>query len=379
MKILIIRSVATILNRKNYNIQEEGIAKEFIKFGHTCDLVFYNGEKTYKKEIVKLENGMSFNIHWVPARKLYDCCIYNFNIIKKLADEADIIQVEEYEQLFSCMIALKYSNKTVIYHGPYDCKYKRVYRLKSKIYDLLFLRRMIKKNIFFATKSNLAKRTIIQKGFKNVVTVPVGLDLNKFTGERYNISLPKIDKKTFKLLYIGVLEDRRNILFMFDILHDLRKKGINAKLTIVGEGKQEYIDLCKNKINQLNLKNYVEFRGKVEQSKLIEIYNEHQVFLLPTRYEIFGMVLLEALYFGRIVLTTYNGGSEILIDNYQNGLVLENDNRISWVNELEKIYYEKYDIESISKNATEKIMKEYVWKKSAEKFIDYYNIIINRN
>lgn len=61
----------------------------------------------------------------------------------------------------------------------------------------------------------------------------------------------------------------------------------------------------------------------MEQKYLSGVYNLADFFLLPTEYEIFGMVLLEAMYYKTVVLTTDNGGSSTLIDNGRNGYILK--------------------------------------------------------
>ena len=64
----------------------------------------------------------------------------------------------------------------------------------------------------------------------------------------------------------------------------------------------------------------------MEQKYLSDVYNLADFFLLPTKYEIFGMVLLEAMYYKTVVLTTDNGGSSTLIDNGRNGYILQDEN-----------------------------------------------------
>ena len=56
--------------------------------------------------------------------------------------------------------------------------------------------------------------------------------------------------------------------------------------------------------------------------------------LLPTEYEIFGMVLLEAMYYKTVVLTTQNGGSSTLIQNGLNGYIMQIENGWEWANTI---------------------------------------------
>lgn len=371
MRILIVRPVSTKPKRSSYNLQEEGIAKQYILLGHDCDLVYYT-DGSYEKEIVSIENGKIFQVHWIPAIKIYDNSIFQRKFLEPLIKAADIVVTEEYEQIQSCLLALKYPQKVVIYHGPYDCEYKSRYKKKSQIYDIFFRKKMLRAHIQFATKSEKARRTILAKGFTNVKTIPVGLDLSKF---------PKIEpleagSNSLNFLYVGELEERRNILFLLEIIAKMKKKSFPVHLTIVGNGLESYVNMCYRRIDELQIKNEITFLGSITQADLPNIYLNHSIFLLPSRYEIFGMVLLEAMLFGRIVLTTDNGGSETLIHHGNDGFILEEDNVNEWVACLENIYFDRIDIQKISNNAREKILNNYTWKQSAFKFLSLFHEMV---
>lgn len=100
------------------------------------------------------------------------------------------------------------------------------------------------------------------------------------------------------------------------------------------------------------------------------------MFVLPTKYEIFGMVILEAMFFGLPVVTTLNGGSSTLIDNEKNGFIKEFN-----VKEWEKSIIDIIDNEDykakIGTEARKKIVNEYTWKVLSKKFIKKYNEAIN--
>ena len=70
---------------------------------------------------------------------------------------------------------------------------------------------------------------------------------------------------------------------------------------------------------------YIRYAERMEQKYLSGLYQASDFFLLPTRYDIFGMVLLEAMYYGLAVLTTHNGGSTMMIRDGENGFCLQLD------------------------------------------------------
>lgn len=388
MKILLLKTFARVAERRKYNLQEEGIAKEFIRQGHECSLVFYSGEKEHREEIVSFDGDKKFLIHWTPAAKIHDYCFFNKKILRPLVKQADIILTEEFEQWESCFLALTYPHKTIIYNGPYDLSQKvtpwkaldvirigglkRTIRIGIKaIHEAVFLKKMLRKNITIVTKSNLAQKTIESKGFRNVRVVPVGLDIEKFNGYVETVPI-RTDLAALPLLYVGEIQFRRDIIFMLKLVRRLRDEGVPATLRLVGSGPDNYVDACKRLCRELNIEAYVEFSGQIEQASLPGIYKGHPVFLLPSKYEIFGMSMLEAMFFGGIVLTTFHGGSDIVIQNAVNGFILRDNDQDSWAKTLIAIHKNKIDVGKISENARLTVINDYTWKKSAAKFIEIF-------
>ena len=98
--------------------------------------------------------------------------------------------------------------------------------------------------------------------------------------------------------------------------------------------------------------------------------------MLPTKYEIFGMVLLEAMYYKSVVLTTKNGGSNMLIKNYENGYLFDEFNAKEWADLILKTYSDKANLDKIKSNAHNFIKKNYTWDKLINKFEEQYKKLI---
>lgn len=367
MNILIVRPTATVINRNSYNIQEEGIAKEYAKNGHNCTIVFYT-DKDYEEENI-LVADKCFRVVWMPAVKVYDNAIFYRKYMKRLIDNSDVIVTEEYEQMYSCYLAYKYYWKTIIYHGPYDCAYKSRYQKKSQLFDKVFLRKLQSVNTQFVTKSNLSRRTIEAKGFKDITVIPVGIDLTKFSASEYNNCILSYESKNpIRLLYIGVLEDRRNITFMIEVMKVLKTFMIPFEFTIVGDGEKSYVNECISLVHKYGLSKDITFGESKPQSELPAIYKSHDIFLLPSKYEIFGMVILEAMLFGRIVLSSNNGGSDAVINDGKNGFILGIESPMAWAKKIKDIYDGKYSAEKISHNAHEIVLNRCTWENAAHQF-----------
>ena len=99
------------------------------------------------------------------------------------------------------------------------------------------------------------------------------------------------------------------------------------------------------------------------------------IFLLPTEYEIFGMVLLEAMYYKTIVLTTDNGGANTLITDKKNGFIMKELNSCLWAERIEKLAKDTGRIQNIKDDAHSTIKEGFTWDVLAGAFIDSYKKI----
>ncbi len=373
MKILIIRMYPDVLNINTYNCQEIGLAKALVRKNNICDIVLYTDKVPYEEDIKFDNNTRKIHVYHLKAKSILKNALYT-NDLYEIAKYYDIVQSTEYDQIANKELWNKFGNKLVIYHGPYCSEYTKGYKKKCIISDLYYRINKNFKNVQCIAKSKLAEELLLSKNFKNIQTIGVGLDSEKF--EKNHIkNNDKIDylireKGNYKyLLYIGKLEERRNIIYLIDILKKLNNKDNIYKLIIVGKGKEEYIEKCREYAKEKAvLKNiiYIESMG---QEELPNVYKIADVFVLPTQYEIFGMVLLEAMYFGVPVVTTLNGGSSMLIANNKYGQICDLQQINTWVDSIEELAILKAD----EKEKISKYIKEnYTWDKLSDKFIEVY-------
>ena len=371
MKVLIVRMYPYELNIKNYNCQELGLAKELVRRGNTCDIVLYTkNDKSFEEDYI-FDGNKRIHIYYLKAKNIMKNAFFEKKLYK-IAEEYDVVQTSEYDQIANVRLK-KHCKKMVIYHGPYESQYTIKYRIKCIISDIYFLfHPNYKKNICIA-KSKLASELLYKKGFRKVNVIGVGIDKDRFMRlETDNLKI-EFNKNFFYLLYVGKIEPRRNPLFLLELLSKLNKDSNTNKLVIVGKGKKKYLNKIKNYAKKKNLLSDIIYFESLNQEELSVLYKKCNVFILPSCYEIFGMVILESMYFGLPVITTYNGGSSIMI-NKDNGLFIKKTNRIDdWIDTLKILKTDKNYYKKISKNA-KKTVDFYSWDNLCDFFINVYNI-----
>ena len=115
-----------------------------------------------------------------------------------------------------------------------------------------------------------------------------------------------IDSQGFALA-VGRLEKEKG----FDLLIDAVAQVPQMKLKIIGDGSQKNKLLDQTKAN--GLVDRVEFLGQQNRSSVKKWMQASQFLVLPSRYETFGNVLLEAMACGKPVVATKCGGPEEIV------------------------------------------------------------------
>lgn len=378
MKILIIRNFPSYMAIKNntYNIQEVGLAKALVRKGHTCDIIFWT-DKQDETCTIPVDNIGEVHVFYRHGKTILKNTI--FIGCDELFSQYDILQPCEYNQIQAWLLAKNQPEKTVIYHGPYYSAFNKRYNLMCKIFDTFFLRQYIHHGTKFMAKSELAKKFLSSKGIKpeNIATVGVGIDAAMLSDGRADCDeslyeAMKSNSDYLKLLYIGRFEERRNIPFIIDVFTRVLKNNEDARLYMIGTGEKEYMDRCFAYMEQNGVRDKIIWQEKMEQKYLSNVYQLADFFLLPTEYEIFGMVLLEAMYYGAVVLTTRNGGSSTLIKNGKNGFILESKSAQKWAECIIKLQENCDARKKICENAAKTIGNGYTWDALANKFIKQY-------
>ena len=126
---------------------------------------------------------------------------------------------------------------------------------------------------------------------------------------------------------VARLEQRKGALFLLDVWKKLSKTCPKAHLVIVGDGVQA------KKIDRM-IADYQLSVARVDnlnQQELIALVGQAQILLCPSYLEGFGLVPVEAMAAGTLVIANNVDGLRSLIDNEQTGLLLSVGNSDTWI------------------------------------------------
>lgn len=381
-KILLVRSTPGDLNIGGYNVQQIGLGKAFVDMGYNYDFITLKKDKTKCTETVFYEkNGVKARCLEKPRTRVLrwginlDICSSDF------LSQYDLIICQEYYQLESYLMA-KHSSNVVLYSGPYYNMF--LPKFVSPFYDFFIgpkLNSLVK--VIFV-KSVLAFDFLKKKGYTGLMNVGVALDTTRF--DKVEATADTVDLMNFMkenecILYVGALSDRKNYPFMLELYSKLLEKRPNLKFVVIGKsvssfwhkffgGKdKDYEEKCMINVPE-NVKKGIIRIQRIENPQLKYIYPLAQAFLLPSKLEIFGMVLLEALYLGAPVVTSRNGGSLTLMGySGKYGQIVDDFNVDKWAEAVMRYINDKEYSESVKLAGQKIVAEEYKWSVIAKKMI----------
>lgn len=370
-KILYIRSAPYELSFDNYNLQEIGLGKAFCKEGYDFDLLYYSKEN--RDQIIEVENKR-IKVLWRKGIKILRTGIYPQILKKSFLNKYDIVIVSEYSQLMSILVSRLHKN-TYIYNGPYYNMFKIPFI--EKVYDLLFVTYINRNIVKIFSKTERAKQFLEAKGIKNIEVVGVALDTNKFDNEKLiddatRDLLKKMENKK-NLLYVGSIIKRKNVELIIKAFNELKKKTKykDVQLILIGKSKESYINKCFSLLEE-EAKNDVIYQPIIENSQLKFIYEKSDIFLLPSFQEIFGMVLLEAMYFGVPTISSNSAGGETLIQNGNNGIIIDEFDEIKWKDKISFLLDDEKVRQEFREKSKKTIRDRFIWSSIVKKMKRYF-------
>lgn len=178
----------------------------------------------------------------------------------------------------------------------------------------------------YGVKEDLVKNFRIKENKIDVIYNPIELkEIRKLSNEE----VKDVDKKGYEklLIAVGRLVEQKNFTTLIKAFKRISQQ-INSRLIILGKGPKE--EVLKQLTKDLGLENKISFLGfKNNPYKYMRIAD---VFILSSKWEGFGHVIVEAMVTGTPVISTdcRSGPGEIIKDNYYGRLVpVSNDKKLA--------------------------------------------------
>lgn len=198
------------------------------------------------------------------------------------------------------------------------------------------------KSVFEKSSYNIA----VSQQFKDLLKDKFSLEFhyipNIVNVDFFNVQ-EFILKETYAFIHIANLDKNKNQTMLIRAFNYAFKDKPDIKLTIAGDGV-EYNSLDKL-IKELKMEKQISLYGRASREEVRTLLQNSDAFVLSSKYETFGVVIIEAMACGLPVLATKCGGPESIIDSDKVGLLSEIDEE-RFSEKLLEMYHKRNDFDS---------------------------------
>ena len=183
------------------------------------------------------------------------------------------------------------------------------------------------------------------------------------------------------MLSVANLVERKGIDIIIRCLPGIIKNYSNLRYFIIGEGPEK--EKLSSLVNELEIQKYVAFIDYVSNADLANFYNACNIFILVSRtikekegIEGFGIVYIEASYFGKPVIGGKSGGTADSIVNGVTGYRIEPTNTKELINKVTLLLKNEKLAKKLGIQGRNRVKNQLLWSHNAEKLTKVYESIL---
>ena len=214
----------------------------------------------------------------------------------------------------------------------------------------------------------------------NIDIIPCGTDIERFgcvdrKAARAELGIPS---ETKLVLYVGRFDQRKGIETLVRAVGQSKLLGReDFKLIICGgsrpghsDGKER--DRIEKIVAELGITQMTEFPGRVSQKDLPFYYGAADVCVVPSHYEPFGLVAIEAMASFTPVVASDVGGLQFTVVNEETGLLAPPQDVPAFANAIDRILMDAQWAEELGQAARKRVEKKFSWDGVAMQLSELY-------
>ncbi|MFO8053396.1 MAG: glycosyltransferase [Candidatus Omnitrophota bacterium] len=195
--------------------------------------------------------------------------------------------------------------------------------------------------------SSFTKKTLVEAGIPSskIFILPLGVDLEQFKFKE------RSKEMQFNILFVGGVGQRKGIKYLLDAYEKIKTNNTSLKIVgpIVGSS------------NQLFKKKYLfDYLGILKPVEVCSIMHQCHVLVLPSLFEGFGLVVLEAMATGIPVIASENSIGPDIIEEGKEGFILKPEDVEGLRKKLEFLKNNRKKLIKMGEAAAKKA-KKYSW------------------
>ncbi|HWV14993.1 MAG TPA: glycosyltransferase family 4 protein [Cellvibrio sp.] len=174
-----------------------------------------------------------------------------------------------------------------------------------------------------------------------------------------------------RILVVGNVIRRKGVHVLIGALQECAAEDFQVVVAGRLDMEPEYVAELQQLIASGGREQQIIFKGTVEGEALANLYREHQLMVLPSAYESFGIVYVEAQQFGLPVIGTTGGAAREIIDQGENGYLIAPEDSNALASLLQNLQQNRQLLLQLSERALHSFSRYPSWDKTGETIRQY--------
>jgi len=198
------------------------------------------------------------------------------------------------------------------------------------------------------------------------LAVPAGDNFPEVSIDIDVISQRALAPGPLQILVVGNVIRRKGLHVLIQALRQLPTEDF--QVTVAGrlDMEPDYVKQIQTLIESSHLQKRVCLKGPVQGQALAELYRQHHLMVLPSAYESYGIVYVEAQQFGLPVIGTTAGAAKEIISHGDNGYLIPPEDQHALAELLQTLHRDRRLLLQLSRNALAAFACQPNWNQSCE-------------
>lgn len=218
----------------------------------------------------------------------------------------------------------------------------------------------------------------------NIDVIPCGTDIDRFghVSRRDARRQLDIDPAALVVLYVGRFDERKGIETLVRAVGQSMLRGLaNIQLVIAGgsrPGQSDGIerDRIEGIVDELGMRDFTSFPGRLGDDDLHLYYAAANVCVVPSHYEPFGLVAIEAMASGTPVVASDVGGLQYTVVSEKTGLLCPPQDDEAFAKAIDRILSQPHWQLQLGKAARKRVEQKFSWQGVAAQLSELYEELL---
>lgn len=354
--------------RQGGSVQTWFLSKEFAERGHEVCII----RRSSVREIVVDDVGLlgidfngldSLNLPFWSYLFIIGSLVSKIYFSKKSLEmiqkiKPDVVYLtDRFTAIFPSYLNLP---KVFIMHVPEALDFFKPYAIHANKFNsiMFYVKKITESKVLrnvdrIITLNSFIERYLRVKGYSNVSKIPNGIDIESFSNK---------GDENF-ILYAGRFDWNKNVSSLVNTFAEVHSLHPDYNLYLVGEGPEE--KRIRTLVMENGIQSYVKIIPWLPRKKLMDLMSRCSIFVLPSFFETFGGVVIEAMASAKPVIARANMGTMDIIVNGENGHLYNNDGELRKY--LETLLSDDSLRKKMGHNARRTVEQKYTFSRIADR------------